>query len=386
LVVTGGSIDFEYTDFDYLDGNKGIDIQASSTVTSLDNVAFDNLVGTVASDDAFITLASSVIGSGTKTITGIQFDNTDSGAEFNVNRTGTDDTGYWTFSSGSGDFYGEDYDGDDGSNEADPGMLRWDDSNKNPTAPTDLLTEEATNPTNVIDETPEFSAVYNDSDIGDTANAYQIQIDDDSEFGSPIWDSGKTALSPTCNQGNRCTDISYGGSALTHGTQYYWQIKFWDVGDLEGAWSSEEAYFIINNTPSTPTSLLTEEDTNPVDVSDTTPEFSAVYNDVDTNDIANKYRIQVDDDSGFGSPIWDSGESGTAMSDCNQGERCSDITYSGSALSEETTYYWRIKYWDDGGLEGVWSSEEAYFIIVPIEYNFRFRDIRLKNLEVNPSN
>ena len=252
-----------------------------------------------------------------------------------------------------------------------------------PTAPTDLLTEGATNPVNVSDTTPEFSAVFNDLDTGDTANAYQIQVDDNQNFGSPIWDSSQQSMT-NCNQGSRCQDISYAGSALTKGTQYYWQIKYWDDGGLAGAWSTGSNYFIINSTPLAPDSLLTEGQTNPTDVSDTTPEFSAVYNDPNTDDKANKYQIQVADNQSFTDPIWDSGSQ--SMADCNQGVRCSDISYAGPTLAEGVTYYWKIKFWDDGGLEGAWSTEEAYFQLAVSVNQFRFRDIRLKDLRVKPTN
>lgn len=268
-VANGGTINFEYTDFDYLEGTTGLNIQAGATVTSLDYTDFDNLVGSAAIDDAYITVASSVIGSGTKTITGVNFDETDVTVDFNVNRTGVDDTGYWDFDASTGTFDGEDYDGDDGVNEADPGMLKWDNSNVAPT---------------------------------------------------------------------------------------------------------------------TPTSLQTEGQTNPITVLDSTPEFSAIYNDPNATDIANKYRLQVDNDSGFGSPLWDSGALGTAMSNCNQGGRCAEISYAGDPLSTDVIYYWRIKYWDDGGFEGAWSTEEAYFQRVPIENRARFREIRLEDIIIHPTN
>jgi len=124
-VADTGTINFQYADFYYLDGNKGLDIRTGSTVTSLDYTKFNNLVGTGGTDDAFITIASAVIGTSTKTLTGLQFDNAGSGAEFNINRTGADDTGVWTFSAATGLFDGEAFDGSSGSNEADPGMLAW---------------------------------------------------------------------------------------------------------------------------------------------------------------------------------------------------------------------------------------------------------------------
>ncbi len=236
--------------------------------------------------------------------------------------------------------------------------------NQTPTAPTSLLTEGQTNPSQISDTEPEFSAIYNDPDSGDIANKYRIQVDDDPAFGSPLWDSGEsgTAMS-NCNQGERCSDISYGGNILSGVITYYWRIKFWDDTPAEGDWSTEEAYFSLNSTPSAPTSLQTESQTNPSGVNDTTPEFSAVYNDLDSGDIANKYRIQVDDDPAFGSPLWDSGSSGTTMTNCTEGNRCSDISYGGNStdLQFNTTYYWRIKFWDDDGAEGDWSTESAYF-------------------------
>ncbi|GAH71426.1 unnamed protein product, partial [marine sediment metagenome] len=89
-----------------------------------------------------------------------------------------------------------------------------------------------------------------------------------------------------------------------------------------------------NQAPTAPTSLLCEGTTNPTNVTDLTPEFSAIYNDPDTGDIANKYRVEVNTASNFtGTVMWDSGADGTAMADCTQGNRCQDISYAGTALS-----------------------------------------------------
>lgn len=133
-------------------------------------------------------------------------------------------------------------------------------------------------------------------------------------------------------------------------------------------YAGSEPYLAItyteNQAPTAPTSLLCEGATNPLDVTDTTPELSAIYNDPDAGDIANKYRIQVDDDPAFDTPIWDSGAAGTAMANVTAGQRCADISYAGSALTVAITYYWRIKFWDDDGAEGAWSTEEAYFALI----------------------
>jgi len=166
-----------------------------------------------------------------------------------------------------------------------------------------------------------------------------------------------------------------------------WEEKTWDISGISDANKDAIRYLgfkttnadsnftmkfddikSVNLPPIAPTSLLTEGQTNPSGVTDTTPEFSAIYNDPDSGDIANKYRIQVDDDPAFGSTIWDSGESGTAMSNCIASNRCSDISYGGVStdLQWSTKYYWRIKFWDDDAAESDWDTESAYFTMSPI--------------------
>jgi len=112
---------------------------------------------------------------------------------------------------------------------------------------------------------------------------------------------------------------------------------------------------------------------NPTGITDTTPVFSAVYNDPDAGDIANKYRIQVATSSDFAtsSVFWDSGSSGISMSNCVQGDRCQDVEYASTTVLglDATKYYWRIKFWDggtgwDGTEEGAWSTETAHFTMV----------------------
>jgi hypothetical protein len=96
-------------------------------------------------------------------------------------------------------------------------------------------------------------------------------------------------------------------------------------------------------------------------ITDPTPAFSAVYADPDSGDIANKYRIEVNTNATFtGTEMWDSGASGTAMADTTAGNRSPDIIYSGSALADSTTYYWRITFWDDDGEEGAVSATQQF--------------------------
>ncbi|KPJ58221.1 MAG: hypothetical protein AMJ46_14500, partial [Latescibacteria bacterium DG_63] len=243
--------------------------------------------------------------------------------------------------------------------------------NSAPTAPTDPYCNNGTaqsgqpNPaTGITDPTPAFSAIYNDPDPGDTANKYRVEVNDDINFtGTVMWDSGASGTTmANTTAGNRSPDIIYAGSALQNSTTYYWRIRFWDDDGEEGAVSATGQFTtttLVNAAPSAPTMPYSNNDTaqsgqtNPTDITDTSPAFSAIYNDPDPGDTANKYRVEVNDDINFtGTVMWDSGASGTTMANTTAGNRSPDIIYAGSALADSTTYYWRIRFWDDSGAEG----------------------------------
>ncbi len=103
----------------------------------------------------------------------------------------------------------------------------------------------------LIDHTPAFSAVFDDPNTANTASSYQLQVGSDTDWTSAeIWDSTKTAVSGTCNENSRCTDIIYsGGTTLVDGSTYYWRLKYWDNYDVGGSWSDTQQ-FSMNNIPS----------------------------------------------------------------------------------------------------------------------------------------
>ncbi|MBI4407912.1 MAG: cadherin-like domain-containing protein [Candidatus Kerfeldbacteria bacterium] len=133
--------------------------------------------------------------------------------------------------------------------------------------------------------------------------------------------------------------------------------------------------WVFNFAPSASTTLYTNNttttaqsgDSNPGNLTDGTPVFSALYIDTDTGDIANKYCVQVNTATDFsGTNVWyaDNGtcSSGTTLTNITAGNRSSDIEYAGNTLSCGTTYYWRIKFWDDTPAEGSWSSAANFQI------------------------
>jgi len=236
-------------------------------------------------------------------------------------------------------------------------------------SPTDTVTDVSLTPelkTTATDDESDYLRYKIQLDTVNTFNSGNLQTFD--QTSSQTGWSGQNAETETAyTSGTQATYTIQ--SALSVGTTYYWRSYAIDPGGSE-IWSATQSpvySFTITQTPTAPTSLLTEGETNPSEVTDTTPEFSAIYNDPDSGDIANKYQIQVDNNSDFSSTIWDSGSSGTSMTNCTEGTRCQDISYGGSVLSWEGTYYWRIKYWDDGGAEGAWSTETAYFTMASID-------------------
>ena len=149
---------------------------------------------------------------------------------------------------------------------------------------------------------------------------------------------------------------------------------FWDIGPQE----------LLNSAPSAPTNLFVDHTSaqaglsNPSDltvggVDNRELFFSAIYNDDDVADTANEARIQVSTDPTFGVIThWDSGWN--ALTDVLKGNRNSDIKYDnfGAAVLQPlnmndgaVTYYWRMAFKDDGGLEGVFSAANMFTLMDP---------------------
>ena len=119
-------------------------------------------------------------------------------------------------------------------------------------------------------------------------------------------------------------------------------------------------YVTYSQGQSTASGLLAEGLIDPLNVSDVTPEFSAIFHDPDINDYGTHYQIQVASSSTFTNIIWDSTKVALSSSTA-QGQRINDVSYGGTLLSSNILYYWRIKFWDNGNAEGIWSTTTATF-------------------------
>ena len=133
---------------------------------------------------------------------------------------------------------------------------------------------------------PTFSAIYTDYDLENSAS-YQLQVNTAADFsGTNMWDS--TKQSTTVINGARSANITYAGTALPlDGSTYYWRIKFWDVSDVEGYWSTETASFTMK-----------KGETLSCYLSKATNGSSITVKWKDTNNFEDGYKIQKKIDSG----------------------------------------------------------------------------------------
>lgn len=200
---------------------------------------------------------------------------------------------------------------------SDTSLIRSFTTTKAPNAPTSLETEEAVNPIQVEDITPEFSAIHTDPD-GDAATAYRIQVNTASDFtGTMMWESNKQNMSSTSHS-NRSPEIPYAGTTLAKdGTKYYWRIKFFDSKNAESSWS-QVANFTMWRLPIPGGCHLVKANDN----------SQITINWVDTNTTEDGYRIERKVNAG----------SFTLLTT----KAANSVTHDDSTVSNGNTYQYRI--------------------------------------------
>jgi hypothetical protein len=122
-------------------------------------------------------------------------------------------------------------------------------------------------------------------------------------------------------------------------------------------------YATLNDDPLAPTQSTPFDNEK---TADTTPEFTFSAADPDADTLS--YQIQVDDDYDFGSPLVnrDSSADSTGFGGSDPYASGSDVTYtyqtSDPALSDGTTYYWRVRTKDLIGSWSDWSATWSFTI------------------------
>jgi len=87
---------------------------------------------------------------------------------------------------------------------------------------------QATGPISYCSDFPHVVLSWDFCDPGDTQLSYQIQVDDNPDFSSPI-DSQRVSSASTSFALNRPYNLEYAKT-------YYWRVKVWDKNDHESAW------------------------------------------------------------------------------------------------------------------------------------------------------
>jgi len=108
-------------------------------------------------------------------------------------------------------------------------------------------------------------------------------------------------------------------------------------------------------------SAQTGESSPAADLLKTDLKFSAVFNAPQNDMVSSAYRLEVATDNTFISPFWDSGK--VTFNDCAYLTRCPDIAYAGDTLTLGTTYYWRIRFWDNNDNQGNWSDAAVFTLV-----------------------
>lgn len=229
-------------------------------------------------------------------------------------------------------------------------------SNYNPTAPATPYAEGVTNPTGILDTTPEFSAVHNDAD-SDSANYYEIEVNTSSDFtGTVMWDSGQQSMTTTAS-GVRSPNISYAGATLTlNGTTYYWRIRFWDTAGLVSPWSATQN-FSMNQKPNIPSLDSPSDDATNQSL---TPILQTTASDNNDDDLRYKIELCIDETMTTGCKTFDQTSVATGWSTTPYASEA-QATYTiqaVDALDEDTTYYWRSYAIDPAGTN-VWSDTQT---------------------------
>ncbi|RLI00186.1 hypothetical protein DRO19_00005, partial [Candidatus Bathyarchaeota archaeon] len=123
-------------------------------------------------------------------------------------------------------FYSQEYDG------YDPQLEVTYTANQPPNGPT------LDSPANATRFNPSANVTFNwtfsDADAGDSQSAFQFQLDDNSDFSSPIIDTGKVSSSTSSTTQTLPSTVGL----------YYWRVKTWDSYDAEGSWSSSRTLIV----------------------------------------------------------------------------------------------------------------------------------------------
>lgn len=189
---------------------------------------------------------------------------------------------------------------------------------------------------------------YSDTD-GNLQTDSQWQVDDDSDFATPVWTrtagaSGVTT-SVTAGNGTFANELS-GKTELDHNSTYYFRVRYSD--GVYSSWSTATSF--TTNTISTPTH---SSPANLATVTTLTPTLTAsAFSDAQSGHTALNAQWQISTSSSFDSPMYDSGTVSYGAS----------LVVPDATLSDKIVYYWRVRYQDSNSQWSSYSTATRFLV------------------------
>ena len=191
-----------------------------------------------------------------------------------------------------------------------------------------------------------------------TQASYYIQVDDNSNFSSPLvstgWVSSSSARSYVIPSG-----------ILSFNSTYYWRIIFIDSFGSQSVWINADTSFTTVgpcNQPPTATSLnVTDGSSTYYCNSAPWHYFSWIYSDPNGHN-QTQFQFQADNNSNFSSPEINRDFTGLSYPSPTTNNQTAIVAVSPGAdqIAYNTTYYWRVRVYDTAGTNSGWVSGTSF--------------------------
>lgn len=213
---------------------------------------------------------------------------------------------------------------------------------------------------------PSFSYTIQDRDFLVDASTVNITVDGTPAISGGVCQMGFVcSAAPSVDASSLTYSFTPDGITYTPGQVVNVVVVASDTATTPDTLTYNTSFTVRTNAaPGAPDGLQANGQTNPTNLGTGDVTFSAVHHDTDA-DPATKYRLEIATDSGFSSIVYDSGAAGTVLpSTANNTRNTPDINPPGTLAPG--SYFWRIKFWDDQGAEGAFSSN-ATFTVLPVD-------------------